>query len=88
MAPLSPPPPPSLLIFMHYNMMRREKRHKSSKKFNFSLFFFFFFINYFGYLLMSLKPPVETIQHAVIDLFSINDGKLSIEQQIEVYGKY
>ncbi|KAG1470818.1 hypothetical protein G6F56_002463 [Rhizopus delemar] len=34
---------------------------------------------------MSLKPPVETIQHAVIDLFSINDGKLSIEQQIEVY---
>lgn len=37
---------------------------------------------------MSLKPPVETIQHAVIDLFSINDGKLSIEQQIEVYGKY
>ena len=35
---------------------------------------------------MALKPPIET-QHAVIDVFSINDGKLSIEQQIEVYGK-
>ncbi|GAA5801122.1 hypothetical protein HPULCUR_006564 [Helicostylum pulchrum] len=34
---------------------------------------------------MSLKPPIEPIQHAVVDIFSINDGKLSIEQQIEVY---
>ncbi|KAG2208540.1 hypothetical protein INT47_010236 [Mucor saturninus] len=34
---------------------------------------------------MALKPPIESIQHAVIDVFSINDGKLSIEQQIEVY---
>lgn len=37
---------------------------------------------------MSLKPPIEPIQHAVVDIFSINDGKLSIEQQIEVYGKF
>lgn len=36
---------------------------------------------------MELKPPIENIQHAVIDIFSINDGKLSVEQQIEVYGK-
>jgi Ca2+-transporting ATPase len=37
---------------------------------------------------MALKPPIEeSIQHAVIDVFSINDGKVSIEQQIEVYGK-
>lgn len=38
---------------------------------------------------MALKPPLieESIQHAVIDVFSINDGKLSVEQQIEVYGK-
>ncbi|CEP13383.1 hypothetical protein [Parasitella parasitica] len=36
---------------------------------------------------MALKPPLieESIQHAVIDVFSINDGKLSVEQQIEVY---
>ncbi|KAI8643707.1 hypothetical protein BD408DRAFT_385071 [Parasitella parasitica] len=36
---------------------------------------------------MALKPPLieEPIQHAVIDVFSINDGKLSVEQQIEVY---
>ncbi|KAG2234949.1 hypothetical protein INT48_005103 [Thamnidium elegans] len=34
---------------------------------------------------MALKPPIEPIQHAVVDIFSINDGKLSIEQQIEVY---
>lgn len=37
---------------------------------------------------MALKPPIEdSIQHAVIDVFSVNDGKLSVEQQIEVYGK-
>lgn len=38
---------------------------------------------------MALKPPLieEPIQHAVIDVFSLNDGKLSVEQQIEVYGK-
>lgn len=35
---------------------------------------------------MSLKPPIEPIQHAIVDIFSVNDGKLSIEQQIEVYG--
>lgn len=35
---------------------------------------------------MALKPPLE-VQHAVIDVFSVNDGKLSVEQQIEVYGK-
>ncbi|KAI8349622.1 hypothetical protein EDC96DRAFT_519911 [Choanephora cucurbitarum] len=35
---------------------------------------------------MSLKPPIqESISHAVVDLFSINDGKLSVEQQIEIY---
>ncbi|KAL7318226.1 hypothetical protein PS15m_004478 [Mucor circinelloides] len=36
---------------------------------------------------MALKPPLieEPIQHAVIDVFSLNDGKLSVEQQIEVY---
>ncbi|CAO3660084.1 unnamed protein product [Rhizopus microsporus] len=34
---------------------------------------------------MELKQPIENIQHAVIDIFSINDGKLSVEQQIEVY---
>lgn len=38
---------------------------------------------------MALKPPLieEPIQHAVIEVFSLNDGKLSVEQQIEVYGK-
>ncbi|KAI8079087.1 uncharacterized protein B0P05DRAFT_491402 [Gilbertella persicaria] len=35
---------------------------------------------------MALKPPIqESIEHAVIDVFSVNDGKLSVEQQIEVY---
>lgn len=38
---------------------------------------------------MASKPPLEeSIQHAVIEVFSINDGKLSVEQQIEVYGKH
>jgi Ca2+-transporting ATPase len=36
---------------------------------------------------MALKPPIDSIQNAVIDVFSVNDGKLSVEQQIEVYGK-
>lgn len=36
---------------------------------------------------MALKPPINQIKHAVIDVFSVNDGKLSVEQQIEVYGK-
>jgi Ca2+-transporting ATPase len=37
---------------------------------------------------MAQKPPLETpVQHAVIDVFSLRDGKLSVEQQIEVYGK-
>ncbi|KAI7905785.1 uncharacterized protein BX663DRAFT_500904 [Cokeromyces recurvatus] len=36
---------------------------------------------------MALKPPLveEFIQHAVIEVSSVNDGKQSIEQQIEVY---
>lgn len=36
---------------------------------------------------MEHKTVIENSQHAVIDIFSINDGKLSVEQQIEVYGK-
>jgi Ca2+-transporting ATPase len=36
---------------------------------------------------MALKPPIQDpIQNVVIDVFSVNDGKLSVEQQIEVYG--
>ncbi|KAG1303863.1 hypothetical protein G6F64_009700 [Rhizopus arrhizus] len=34
---------------------------------------------------MEHKTVIENSQHAVIDIFSINDGKLSVEQQIEVY---